>query len=147
MSEESVLLVEDSADDRFFFERAYRKSNFGLPLLIATDGAEAVARFSADSDDPPALVLLDLKLPKLSGHDVLGAIRKADPSRRTVVLCFTGSHEPSDRRRAYEGGANGYLLKPASVEEIERLLQGIKDFWFGQNVTPRSALLRRPDGR
>lgn len=140
MSADSILLVEDSSDDRYFFERAYRKCSLNRPLLVAEDGAAAVEEYTArrQAGDAPALVILDLNLPKLGGHEVLAAIRRSDPSRSTVVLCLTGSHEPSDRRRAYEGGANGYLLKPSSTGEIEQLLQSIKDFWFGHNVTPGS---------
>lgn len=147
MPADPILLVEDSADDRFFLERAYQKSGFGRPLVVALDGAEALEHFAKEGADTPAIVLLDLKLPKVGGLDVLAAIRKSDPSRKTIVICLTGSQEPSDRRRAYEEGANGYLLKPASMEDIERMLKGIKAFWLDHNVSPRSPLIPRSEHR
>lgn len=147
MPAEPILLVEDSPDDRFFLERAYRKVDFGRPLVVAQDGAEALEHFAHEGAEMPAIVLLDLKLPKVGGLDVLAAIRKSDPSRKTIVICLTGSQEPSDRRRAYEEGANGYLLKPADMEQVERMLQGIKAFWLDHNVSPRSPLIPRSDHR
>ncbi|HZZ59131.1 MAG TPA: response regulator [Opitutaceae bacterium] len=136
-----VLLVEDSDDDVFFFQRAWQQAGVPNPLVVARDGQEAIDFLAGtgpylgkDRGPAPGIVLLDLKLPFKSGHEVLAWIRKEVASRRCVVLFLTSSRESTDVRRAYEAGANGYLVKPASASQLTEMVRAFKAYWLDFNV-------------
>lgn len=119
-----VLLVEDSPEDVFFFERALKRSGRGneVKLSIVTDGGMAV-EFLERNGYRPDLIFLDLKLPRLSGFDVLRWIRQQDfsPSLRVIVL--SGSSHEKDQALASELGAVDYVVKPISPQTLAKLLQ------------------------
>lgn len=112
----SILLVEDSEDDLFFFRRLCKKAGIACPLAVATDGQQAVQYLSAalagrDGAVLPGLIFLDLKLPLRSGFEVLEWIRSQPALARTVVVILSSSAESRDLERAYRLGAQGYLVK------------------------------------
>lgn len=130
-----VLLVEDSPDDRFLFQRCWEKCGVANPLVALDDGQRAVDRL-AGPEARPALVFLDLKLPVKNGFEVLQWIRGHEAVRHVPVLVLTASEQPGDVARAYVLGANAYLVKPSSVEELRALVEAAVRFWLRFNVAP-----------
>jgi len=132
-----VLVVEDDPDDRALLARAFRKAGVAMPLRFAVDGDEAVAYLDgAIRDLPescPAVILLDLKLPRRSGFEVLAWIKSHPILRRVPVIILTSSGESVDLRRAYDLGANSYLVKPARPEDLLRMVEQIHGYWLGLN--------------
>ena len=133
----AILVVEDNPDDRALLARAFRKAGIAMPLRFAMDGDEAVAYLDrALGEAPeagPAVVLLDLKLPRRSGFEVLEWIKAHPVLRRVPVIILTSSRENVDLRRAYDLGANSYLVKPARSDELLRMVEQIHAYWLGLN--------------
>jgi CheY-like chemotaxis protein len=124
-----ILLVEDSDDDQFFFQRLFAKAGLNAPLAIASDGQQAIDMLaqtlgngqSREKKPVPSLIFLDLKLPLRSGFEVLQWVRSQPALARTVVVVLSSSAETRDVVRAYELGAQSYLVKypePAVFREI-----------------------------
>ena len=141
----TLLWVEDNPDDVLLGERALQKAGFEK-IRIARDGEEAIAYLSgtdAFADRArfpmPSLVLLDLKLPRKSGMEVLRWIRGTQGLRRIPVVILTSSRERSDVERAYDLGANAYLVKPVGVETFAEMARGLHLFWTALNTTPETA--------
>jgi CheY-like chemotaxis protein len=138
-----ILLVEDGADDIALMQRAFAKSQLANPVQVVTDGDQAIAYLSgmgtfADRDayPLPVLVLLDLKLPRRSGHEVLEWIRAQPGLRRLPVAILTSSNESGDVNRAYDLGANAYLVKPVNFESLMDVVKALKLFWLILNESP-----------
>ena len=131
-----ILLVEDNADDLFFMKRAIRAAEIQQRIDVVTDGEQAIEYLSRMEETLPCLVLLDLKLPKKSGLEVLEWIRSQPRTRALVVIVLTTSKESSDIARAYQLWANAYLVKPSIVEELSRMVRAIKAFWLSENYFP-----------
>jgi CheY-like chemotaxis protein len=135
--ETKILHVEDNADDVILTALAFRKAGVQARLEVATDGAKAVAALKAALDSTlPACVLLDIKLPNLSGHDVLAWIRQQPQLRRLPVIMLTSSLLPEDINRAYDLGANSYLSKPPDLETLITLAKAIDLYWLRTNTAP-----------
>ncbi len=134
-----ILIVEDDPDDRELLARAFRKAKVAIPLRFAVDGDEAVAflgEATAISDPPrPVVILLDLKLPRRSGFEVLEWIKQHPHLRRIPVIILTSSRESIDLERAYDLGANSYLVKPARPDDLLRMVEQIHAYWLGLNET------------
>jgi len=137
-----VLWVEDDADDVLLIGRAIRKAGLDQPSLVR-DGAEAVAYLSGSEKYAdrvayplPALILLDLKLPRMSGFEVLSWIRQRSEIRRLPVVMFTSSREACDIDRAYGLGANAYLLKSVDHDDLVEALRRVRAFWLELNLNP-----------
>jgi CheY-like chemotaxis protein len=132
-----VLIVEDEADDRDLLARAFKRAGIGVPLWFAKDGDEAVAYLEGVASDAsqasPFIVLLDLKLPRRSGFEVLEWIKQNARLRRTPVIILTSSRENVDLERAYDLGANSYLVKPARPEALRQMVEQINAYWLGLN--------------
>ena len=143
MDSGTILLVEDSADDVFFLQRALKKAQIENPLQVVVDGQQAldylggVGNYSNRKEFPlPCLLLLDLKLPRVNGFEVLGWIRQQASLSSLPVVILTSSGEERDRKRAAELGAKAYMVKPPdpvmmrelidSVTESKRALAGVK---------------------
>src|SRR5688572_29655616 len=126
-----VLLVEDSEDDAFFFQRAFRKAAEGCTLLRATDGKMAIERLkqSRTASDAPILVFLDLKMPVLSGFEVLEWLKFSDLERVPKVIVLSGSNDEDDRGRALKLGAAEYLVKPITPEILRERIAGELALW------------------
>src|SRR5437870_2587207 len=136
----AILLVEDNEDDVFLMERALQGADVINPLYVVEDGQEALdylagaGKFSDRASYPvPAIVFLDLKLPLKSGHEVLAWIRQQKQFETIVVVVLTSSNEPSDLSRSYKLGANSYLVKPPSPEQLEDLAKAFKWYWLEYN--------------
>ena len=142
-----ILVAEDDPTDAFFLQRAFRRAGIQVELHFVRDGQEAIdylqgkAPFADRATHPqPQLLLLDLKMPRLDGFDVLGWIRKQPALNHLLVVLFSSSDEPKDIRRAYDLGANWYLVKPHSMEELTELIGRFKKYWLeGNPDRPRQA--------
>ncbi len=140
---EWVLLVEDDPCDARLIVRAFSKARIINPVETVTDGEMAVAYLSGQPpyDDRtrypvPVLVILDLKLPKLDGFEVLRWIRSESILRRLPVVVLTSSSLSADVGKAYELGANSYLVKPVGTNELIDLLKTVELYWLVTNVKP-----------
>jgi len=136
-----VLLVEDSPGDVRLTQEAFRGANMSIRLHVATDGAEAMAflrREGIHADAPrPDLTLLDLNLPKMDGREVLAHIKADDDLRTIPTVILTMSESSEDIERSYQLQANCYLNKPVQLDEFERLVQSINDFWLTKVKLPQ----------
>jgi len=132
-----LLLVEDNPDDLALSLRAFRLAGVVNPISIARDGIDALDQlFQSGVHDLPALVVLDLKLPRLDGIGVLKAIR-ADPRTCLVpVLMLTSSVLDDDMRACYSGGANSYLVKPIDFAAFAGMVALLAQYWLGCNAVP-----------
>ncbi|HYG78714.1 MAG TPA: response regulator [Planctomycetota bacterium] len=139
----TVLLVEDEPHDILLTRRAFKKAGIHCDLRVVTNGDEAVdylggtGNFADRTKFPlPALVLLDLKLPRRCGLDVLEWVRSRDILRRMPVVILTSSRESEDLSRAYDLGANSYLLKPVSFDDLTRMLTTVNLYWLNTIELP-----------
>jgi CheY-like chemotaxis protein len=137
------LLVEDNEDDVFLMKRALKLAGLECRLSVAEDGLQALnylrgeGPYSDRNQYPlPQLVFLDLKLPYHPGLEILQFIREQPELQTLLVLVLTSSREPSDIDRAYRLGANSYLVKPTSFEQLVTLLDSVKRYWVRQNISP-----------
>jgi len=140
-----VLLVEDDRDHVLLIERAFRKAEIGCVLRLATNGEEAIAYlegtggFADRAEHPlPDLVLLDLKLPRRGGLDVLRWVRGRGDGDDLPVVVLTTSDEPDDVRRAYRAGANSYVVKPGTPGSMTGLARALGEFWLVHHRRARS---------
>lgn len=140
-----ILLVEDSEDDVFFMERALKLAGGKTVLKVAKDGQGAVdylggIREYADRKEypMPSLVLLDLKLPRVPGLEVLRWIRSRPELQTMPVVILTSSGERADLERGYRLGANSFMVKPSESDDLLGLAKCLSDYWFKYNVLPRT---------
>jgi two-component system, response regulator len=141
--DEVILLVEDNPDDVELTLRAFRKNNIANKVVVATNGVEALEYcFSrgpyADRDpqDCPRLVLLDLKLPKLDGLQVLGHLRADERTKLLPVVILTSSKEEQDMISGYKCGANSYVRKPVDFNKFVEAVHQIGLYWLLINESP-----------
>jgi CheY-like chemotaxis protein len=139
--EGTILLVEDNPDDVYFMQRAFKTAAIQNPLQVAVDGQEAIDYLAAagkfadrDAFPSPCLLLLDLKLPRKTGHEVLKWIREQPDLASLIVIALTTSRETKDIAEAYRLSVNAYLVKPTSPAELANIMTKIRDFWIGLNV-------------
>jgi len=138
-----ILLVEDNPDDEALTLRAFRKNNITNEVVVARDGVEALdyllgtGRYEGrDTSDPPQVVLLDLKLPKLDGLEVLQRIRADEHTRYLPVVILTSSKEDQDLINSYRLGANSYVRKPVNFEEFIEAARQLGLYWLLLNEPP-----------
>jgi CheY-like chemotaxis protein len=143
MSKPIILLVEDEPDSVFFFKHVAEKVGLTNPLRVAKDGRGALdylegAGECADRQKHPlpGLVILDLKLPRVTGFEVLEQIRQRPETRHLIVLILTSSASDADIAKAYGLGANAYLVKPLKLEDLQATVEAIKGFWITHNRPP-----------
>jgi two-component system response regulator len=141
MTDGGILLVEDNADDETLTLRALAKHHLANRVVVVRDGAAAVAHLlgtagTAGADPLPTVVLLDLKLPKLDGIEVLRRIRAAPRTRRLPVIILTSSREDRDLVAAYDGGANSYVRKPVDFGEFLEAIGRLGLYWLVVNEAP-----------
>jgi two-component system, response regulator len=147
MNARRILLVEDNPDDEALTLRALKKSNILNEVTVARDGAEAVAcLFEGDRDGTarPALILLDLKLPKVDGFEVLRRIRADERTRLIPVVILTSSGQEEDVLEGYVGGANAYVRKPVAFAGFAEAVRALGMFWLLVNEPPVDALSPSP---
>lgn len=151
MSEVEILLVEDNPDDEFLVLRALRKHKVSNKVQVVRDGEEALdflfCRGSYEQSEPAncerglKLVLLDLKLPKLSGLEVLAAIKQNPATRHLPVVLLTSSNLQEEMLRAYLGGANSFLQKPVDFDHFDELIRQVGYYWMRLNQNPEQITL------
>ncbi len=138
-----ILLVEDNPDDVELTRIAFAEAGSGYVIRVVTDGAQAVdyllgqgEHAGRDVNDLPALVLLDLNLPKLNGREVLQVIRENPTTRALPVVVLTTSAEPMDVGSVYDLGANSYIQKPVEFERFVDVVRQIGLYWLVLNQPP-----------
>ena len=133
-----VLLVEDAEVHVAFTTLAFEREGLKDTLRVARDGEDALQQIDADPDRPPALILLDLGLPRMSGFEVLEAVRAHASARvrRTPVVVLTTSKAPSDVRRAYDLCANSFVSKPVDLDDFVALIGDLRSWWLGRVELP-----------
>lgn len=146
MSDRTILLVEDNPDHEALTLRALRKAGLANPVVIARDGAEALdylfgtgAYAGRDTSDLPQTVLLDLKLPKVDGLDVLQRLRSDERTRLIPVVVLTSSDEEKDLVTSYKYGANSYIRKPVDFVQFVEATRQLGLYWLVLNEPPRPA--------
>ena len=139
MSESMILLVEDDPDHEALAIRALKKSNVANEVRVARDGEEALAYMKGIIDGTerrPQLVLLDLKLPKVEGLDVLRAIRASDKTALLPVVVLTSSDEERDIVASYRLGVNSYIRKPVNFTDFAEATKQLGMYWLLLNQCP-----------
>ncbi len=143
---DTILLVEDNPDDEELILRSFRKAHLANDVVVARDGIEALdylfcrgKHLGRDPKDLPRLVLLDIKLPKMNGMDVLKEIRANQETKLLPVVILTSSDEERDLLQSYENGANGFVNKPVGFEEFNETVKSLSLYWLLVNRPPGKA--------
>ena len=147
MRDKIILLVEDNPDDELLTMRALRKNNVLNKVVVARDGVEALDYLfgtggysGRDTAVMPQLILLDLKLPKIDGLEVLKRLRADERTRLLPVVILTSSREQQDMLDGYGLGANSYVRKPVNFEQFVRAVEQLKLYWLILNEAPPAAV-------
>ncbi|WP_298433692.1 response regulator [Geobacter sp.] len=144
MTNRHILLVEDNPDDEILTLRALAKHGISSDVVVARDGVEALDYLfgtgpysGRDLSIMPRLILLDLKLPKVDGLEVLRRLRADERTRLLPVVVFTSSNEEQDILECHRLGANSYIRKPVDFNQLSEALRLISTYWLQLNLTPR----------
>ena len=139
----TILLVEDNPDDEALTMRAFQRNNIRNPVVCVRDGQEALdwlfaegTHASRDAADRPSVVLLDLKLPKVDGLEVLRRVREHPTAKLTPIVILTSSREERDRLEGYSLGANSYIQKPVDFEQFVDAIRQLGLYWLVLNEPP-----------
>jgi CheY-like chemotaxis protein len=139
-SKKVILYAEDNDSDAFLITHAFKKAGIEHAVVVVPNGQAAIQYLSGEGEYAdreryplPSLVLLDLNMPGVSGLEVLKWIRTTPSVCTLVAVMLTSSNQDTDIHRAYMQGANGYLVKPGSLDAIISMAQSIKDYWLTQN--------------
>ncbi|MEG4232540.1 response regulator [Microcoleus sp. Pol11C3] len=141
---QTILLVEDNPVDILLMQRAFRNENFAnTSLQIVRDGDAAVFYLNGDGEYSdrdryplPAIILLDLKLPRRSGHEVLVWLKQQPELKRLPVVMLTSSRQTLDVKRAYDLGVNSYLVKPIGFASLLEMMQSFSEYWLNYTELP-----------
>lgn len=143
MDSKMILLVEDNPDDEVLTLRAFRKNNIGNNVVVARDGAEALdflfctgAYADRDPREKPQVILLDIKLPKIDGLEVLRRIRADERTNLLPVIILTSSKEQQDLVNGYKLGANSYIRKPVDFDQFMESVRQLGLYWLVLNEPP-----------
>ena len=143
MEKKVILLVEDNPDDVKLTLRAFRKNNIANEVVVVADGEEALqwlfregAHADRDAGLTPSVVLLDLKLPKVDGHEVLRRMRADGRTGLVPVVILTSSKEDQDRVNGYRNGCNSYVRKPVDFEKFLEAVRQLGLYWLVLNEPP-----------
>lgn len=143
MKDKIILLVEDNPDDVDLTIRAFKKNNIKNEVIVAHDGTEALDYLSGsgkfagrDTAIMPILILLDIQLPKMNGHEVLRKIRENEKTKLIPVVILTSSKEENDLQSSYKNGCNSYVQKPVDFAEFNQAIQNLGIYWLLLNEPP-----------
>ena len=149
----AILLVEDDEADILLLRRAFRNARIANPLIEVRDGQAAIQYLSGEGDYTdrtlypiPFLILLDLRLPKLSGFEVIAWLRDQPQLAHLIVVVLTASDHVSDVSKARELGANSYLVKPGNFEELVQMVKRIKGRWLLVDRLPEGPVSKESTG-
>ena len=149
LRDSAILLVEDDEADIFLLRRAFRNARIANPLIEVRDGQAAIQYLSGEGDYTdrarypiPFLILLDLRLPKLSGFEVIAWMRDQPKLANLIVVVLTGSDHVPDVTKARDLGANSYLVKPGNFQELVEMVRRIKGRWLLLDRLPESTVSR-----
>lgn len=137
--ENKILHVEDNPDDVMLMNLAFSRAGIAAKLHVVSDGDEAIAALgngASGSGAAPICVLLDVKLPRVSGLEVLAWIRNQPHLKRLPVILLTSSSQTADINRAYDLGANSFLVKPPDLDSLTQLVKTVAHYWVHTNVRP-----------
>jgi CheY-like chemotaxis protein len=135
-----ILVVDDDARDTQLTQVALESSTDGYGIVVARDGTEALdylyqrGKFQGLPKIPPALILLDLKMPKLDGFEVLRTVKQADELRSIPIIVFTSSQHAGDVETCYRLGANAYVVKPVAFDQLLKTMEALSSFWLRTNI-------------
>ncbi len=139
----TILVVEDNRNDVMLLRRAFSKARLANPLRFVEDGEQAVAYLLGDGNYGdreeypfPVMVLLDLKLPRKSGLEVLEWLKQQETLKRLPVVVFTSSQRSEDVNRAYDLGVNSYLVKPVTFDALLEVVKNLNLYWVILNEKP-----------
>jgi two-component system, response regulator len=135
-SQNNILLVEDNPDDRDLTIMALKGGKIANEIDIARDGQEALEYFADQSRPLPVLVLLDLKLPRIMGLDVLKRLRAEERTKLVPIVVLTSSSDESDRYQSYVEGVNAYVVKPVEFDAFSEAVTALGLFWLVINTPP-----------
>ncbi len=136
MKPKTILLVEDNPDDVKLTERALKKANIANELMVAQDGAVALELLFGEQRLRPAVILLDIKMPKIGGLEVLRRLRENEETRTLPVVILTSSKEDSDLINGYKLGANSYVRKPVDFHQFADAVEKLGLYWLVLNEPP-----------
>ncbi len=131
-----IVLIEDNEQDVLLTIRALNQNNFSNQIIVLKDGDEAINFFSSMTIEPQ-VILLDLKLPKRDGFEVLGHLRTQKKTKHIPVVILSTSVEETDVLRGYDGGANSYVRKPVDFNQFADAVKSLGSYWLSLNQTPR----------
>jgi len=139
-----VLLADDDPNDVFLLQRAFQKTNIANPLQVVHDGEEAMAYLSGQAQYAdrqrhplPVLLLLDLKMPRKSGFEVLRWLRQQSVLKRLPVVVLTSSNQNPDINKAFDLGANSYIVKPGGFDSLVEMVKNLNLYWLILNEKPQ----------
>jgi len=149
MTSQNILLVEDNPDDEALTIRALKRNKILNKVTVAHDGAEALGLLFAEGSDvsPPGLILLDLKLPKIDGLEVLRRLRADERTQYIPVVVLTSSKLDEDIIASYRNGANGYVRKPVKFDEFAEAVSTLGMFWLLLNEAAPQFVRIQMEGR
>jgi two-component system response regulator len=134
MSEVFILVAEDDADDRFLLQTAFEEKGYSDRLEFVENGIELIAylneRQKNSSNRYPKFILLDLNMPKKDGREVLKELKQHDQYKKIPIIIFTTTRNENEIRRCYEMGANTYVVKPASFNDLLSTIEQIRAYWL-----------------
>ena len=147
---QTILLVDDSENDIFLMRMAFKRAEFNSPLQEVHNGEEAIAYLKGEglygdrNQHPlPSVVLMDLNMPMKTGFEVLGWLREHPAFKRLSIIILTASMRPEDVERAFELGANSYLVKPSDIAALGEMVRCLRDWIQINHFPPFNDMVRR----
>ena len=139
-AKKTILVADDDSNDIYLLKRAFLRANIEIRIETVEDGEQAIRYLKANDRDRetplPEMLLLDIKMPRVNGFEVLEWIRRQPGLKRLLIVMLTSSDEPSDINRAYDLGANSYLVKPCGIEHLTGIAQHLYAYWMNLNRRP-----------